>query len=63
MEKPKVFVNAEKCLACGGCITICPQDAIRFNSGRAWVDEKKCISCYLCVKYCPYGAISKKVIK
>jgi ferredoxin len=59
MEKPKAYVDTDKCLACGGCIALCPHDAISFNCNKARVDENKCISCYLCIQFCPYGAISK----
>ncbi|HDO19651.1 MAG TPA: ferredoxin [Thermoplasmatales archaeon] len=58
MGKPKARVNPEKCLGCGGCVAICPKDAILLlTNGYASVDEEKCISCYLCVRYCPIGAI------
>ena len=28
MGTPKAKVDQKKCLACGGCISVCPQDAI-----------------------------------
>lgn len=58
MGKPKAKVDKKKCLACGGCISVCPQDAISWIGGKAQVDPEKCISCAICIKTCPVGAIS-----
>jgi len=57
MVKPKAFVKKETCLACGGCISICPQDALLMIASKATVDKKLCTSCSLCIKTCPIGAI------
>jgi ferredoxin len=58
MEKPKANVNKQTCLACGGCISLCPQDAIILQASKAHVKRKKCISCTICIKACPVGAIT-----
>ena len=60
MEKPKAIVDETKCLACGGCISICPQDALSMCGGRAFVTASKCISCAICIKTCPIGAIDEE---
>jgi ferredoxin len=57
MVKPKAKVDKEKCLACGGCISICPQDALYWCGDKASVDEENCSSCALCIRICPVGAI------
>ena len=61
MGKPKAKVDNNKCLACGGCISICPQDAILWNGGKAFVKQEDCISCAICIRTCPVGAISGEV--
>ena len=61
MGKPKANVDKRKCLACGGCISVCPQDALAMYSGKALVNEEKCNSCAICIRVCPIGAISGKV--
>ena len=61
MGKPKAIVNREKCLACCGCISICPQDAISWSGYKAFVEKEKCISCAICIRTCPVGAISGEV--
>lgn len=58
MEKPKAQVDNQKCLACGGCISICPQSAILMTASKAIVDKKNCTSCKICINTCPVGAIN-----
>ncbi len=58
MGKPKARVDREKCLACGGCISVCLQDAISMIASKASVNKEKCVSCEICIKTCPVGAIS-----
>jgi Fe-S-cluster-containing hydrogenase component 2 len=60
MEKPKSIVDKTKCLACGGCISVCPQDALSMCGGKAYVTINKCISCAICIKICPIGAICEE---
>jgi len=61
MGKPKAIVDRELCLACGGCISVCPQSAISMYGMRAFVTREKCISCAICIRTCPVGAISGEV--
>jgi len=58
MGKPKAKVDEEKCLACGGCISVCPQGALSMYGGKAFVTVEKCISCTICIRTCPIGVIS-----
>jgi len=60
MVKPKAIVDETKCLACGGCISVCPQDALLMYGGKAYVTSDKCISCSICIKICPVGAIDEE---
>jgi len=57
MEKPKAIVDREVCLACGGCISVCPKDAITMIAKKACVNKEKCTGCEICIKTCPVGAI------
>jgi Fe-S-cluster-containing hydrogenase component 2 len=61
MGKPKAKVNARICLACSGCITVCPEDAVSMFGGRPRVKQEKCRSCAICIRICPIGAISGEV--
>ena len=57
MGKPKAIVDRELCLACGGCISVCPQDAITMVARKASVNKENCIGCEICIKTCPVAAI------
>jgi len=59
MGKSKPNIDKNKCLACGGCISVCPQDAISWIGNKAEINPEKCISCTICIKTCPVGAISE----
>ncbi|MBR1368923.1 4Fe-4S ferredoxin [Methanocalculus chunghsingensis] len=50
------IVRDEECVGCGGCISACPEGAIRFE-GFALVDSHRCIGCGICVEVCPESAI------
>ena len=43
----------EKCIQCGLCFPVCPEDAIDFNYDY-------CKGCGVCAKVCPFGAIEMK---
>jgi Fe-S-cluster-containing hydrogenase component 2 len=60
MGKPKVKVDEKECMACGGCISVCPQNAISLYGGIAFVLEEKCICCGICITTYPIGAISEE---
>ena len=59
MVKPryKAEVNKEKCLSCGECISVCPNDAIFMIAGKADVSKNSCVGCGICIKTCPVAAI------
>jgi len=50
-------VDSEKCISCGKCAKVCPDDAI---SGKiALIDKSECLLCGRCEEVCPVKAISK----
>ncbi|RLG22003.1 ferredoxin [Candidatus Micrarchaeota archaeon] len=56
-----IKVDREKCIYCGGCVSVCPVNALTLLETRIDCDAKKCINCGICERFCPVGAI--KVIK
>jgi len=54
-------VNREVCMACGGCTSVCPVQALELREPVLTVHAEKCVECGNCEKICPVGAI--KVVK
>ena len=44
-------INA--CSACGACVAVCPQHALRVQDGRIVWDQANCVECDTCIKACP----------
>ncbi len=51
-----VIVDQDRCAYCGGCVSVCPVDALTLTETRLLVDIG-CIDCYDCVAACPVGAL------
>jgi heterodisulfide reductase subunit A len=52
--------DPEVCIACGVCVTVCPQDAVALTLGadaHSEVDPNTCRGCGICAAECPTGAI------
>ena len=49
----KFLFLAEKCVGCGECIALCPNDAIHLVDKGSVRDEDSCTSCGTCVDTCP----------
>jgi len=53
--RPELMFFAERCLACGDCIPLCPEGAVHWVDGAISVSSA-CKSCGTCVDICPAGA-------
>ncbi len=51
-----VIVDHDRCAYCGGCVSVCPVEALTLAETRLLVDES-CIDCEDCVSACPVGAL------
>lgn len=51
-----VTIDTSKCVACGGCIDLCPVIAISMIDDIVIIDNEKCTECTICVKVCPMRA-------
>ena len=53
-----VVVDAARCCYCGGCVSVCPEDALCLAETRLVVGEA-CTECGLCLAACPVGALQQ----
>lgn len=51
-------INAEKCIGCQGCRSVCPSDCISNTIPRV-IDESHCLHCGNCFRICPVKAVEK----
>jgi Pyruvate/2-oxoacid:ferredoxin oxidoreductase delta subunit len=59
-KKGRVFVDDDKCVDCGACISLCPTDALCFDEeNRLKLYYDRCIGCLLCLNSCPRFAIEE----
>ncbi|MEM1515023.1 MAG: 4Fe-4S binding protein [Candidatus Bathyarchaeia archaeon] len=59
-----VIVDREKCVGCGWCITVCPNEAIEWAEKEPYdciaeVIPEFCNDCGKCIEWCRYFAIKK----
>jgi len=50
--------DAVRCTGCGGCLSVCLEDAIIILNGKLELDEEKCLLCGQCLSACQYDCIS-----
>ena len=59
-QKGRVKVDMDKCIHCGACVSLCPSDALHFDSEyKLEFAQDKCISCFLCIDACPRYAMEE----
>lgn len=51
-------IDAEACIGCQGCHSVCPQGCISNTVPRA-IDSSHCIHCGSCFRICPVKAVKK----
>lgn len=51
-------VHHGRCIACAGCVGVCPVDTITLRELTLTVEQGPCISCGLCIQFCPVGALT-----
>lgn len=52
----QILFDSEKCVACGNCVNICAQDAIKMQSNIPTTNTNLCNYCVQCEIYCINGA-------
>lgn len=52
-------IDHEKCIECGRCSEVCPQETISQEpDGKTVINQEHCIGCGFCKSVCPEGAIT-----
>ncbi len=59
MGQDKVEVSHSRCIACAGCVGVCPVDTITLKEIVLTIEQGPCISCGLCIQMCPVGALTQ----
>jgi pyruvate formate lyase activating enzyme len=57
--KPSLMWFPSRCMGCGNCLKLCPENAIRFEIGKPLINRQICQSCdsHECLQECYSGAI------
>ncbi|MFZ5981056.1 MAG: DUF362 domain-containing protein [Candidatus Zixiibacteriota bacterium] len=50
-------IYPEKCLHCGGCVPVCPADALLLTAVTIICNHELCQSCGDCALFCPVNAL------
>jgi pyruvate formate lyase activating enzyme len=60
-----IFASAQlmtrdmKCVACGACLEVCPDQAIRVDGdNKRRIDWERCTGCFQCADACLYGSLT-----
>ncbi|MCP1222918.1 glycyl-radical enzyme activating protein [Sebaldella sp. S0638] len=56
--QPQLSYDANKCIMCGKCETVCPANVHKFENNKHCTDYSKCILCGKCVEACLVNALS-----
>ncbi len=55
---PELFWDSERCVGCGTCIDLCPENAISLDN-PFHVDRDRCTLCFKCLEQCPAQALTR----
>jgi pyruvate formate lyase activating enzyme len=56
---PEIHHWDNRCIACGDCAAVCPQNAITFVDGKRRWETQLCVQCGACAVVCPAEAVQR----
>jgi uncharacterized pyridoxamine 5'-phosphate oxidase family protein/Pyruvate/2-oxoacid:ferredoxin oxidoreductase delta subunit len=60
-ENREPYFISDKCIGCGKCLTVCPQNCIRHDEVPFKIDQKHCLHCGNCYVNCPVKAVVRRL--
>lgn len=54
------YVINDKCIGCGSCVAVCPQNCISTDSIPFDIHASHCLHCGNCMNACPAGAVDRR---
>ena len=58
-QKPEISFHWEKCIRCGYCVSVCPQNCHVLEENKHVFDRTSCIRCGLCTQKCYAKALER----
>jgi pyruvate formate lyase activating enzyme len=52
VPSPEMMLREARCIRCGVCVEVCPQEAISWNGHGVITDRNRCTRCGLCAESC-----------
>ena len=59
-ERAAGYFITDRCIGCGTCVGICPQNCIRSTAIPYVTGEKHCLHCGNCYRECPAEAVVRE---
>lgn len=56
---PELFWQCDRCIGCGTCVEVCPQDALSLTPQGLHIDREACDLCGRCADICPTLALEQ----
>lgn len=59
-KKEEGYIITDKCVGCGSCVDVCPQNCIITECIPYVIEQEHCLHCGNCLTVCPVGAVIKR---
>lgn len=59
-DKAEGYFITDRCIGCGSCLDVCPQNCIDLSDTPAVIRQENCLHCGNCLSACPTGAVVRR---